>query len=145
MPDVHSPEQRRRNMSAIKGRNTKPELTLRRRLHRLGYRFRLHRKDLPGRPDLVFPSKGKVIFVHGCFWHSHDCRYGQVVPRTNAEFWSEKRTRTMERDAQQLAELRALGWSVLVIWECELRDVDTAVSRAVEFLEKQSHLSDSYI
>lgn len=132
-------------MSAIKGRNTKPELTLRRRLHRLGYRFRLHRKDLPGRPDLVFPSKGKVIFVHGCFWHSHDCRYGQVVPRTNAEFWSEKRTRTMERDAQQLAELRALGWSVLVIWECELRDVDTAVSRAVEFLEKQSHLSDSYI
>lgn len=145
MPDVHSPEQRRRNMSAIKGRNTKPELTLRRRLHRLGYRFRLHRKDLPGRPDLVFPSKGKVIFVHGCFWHSHDCRYGQVVPRTNAEFWSEKRTRTMERDAQQLAELRALGWSVLVIWECELRDVDTAVSRTVEFLEKQSHLSDSYI
>lgn len=145
MPDVHSPEQRRRNMSAIKGRNTKPELTLRRRLHRLGYRFRLHRKDLPGRPDLVFPSKGKVIFVHGCFWHSHDCRYGQVVPRTNAEFWSEKRKRTMERDAQQLAELRALGWSVLVIWECELRDVDTAVSRAVEFLEKQSHLSDSYI
>lgn len=145
MPDVHSPEQRRRNMSAIKGRNTKPELTLRRRLHRLGYRFRLHRKDLPGRPDLVFPSKGKVIFVHGCFWHSHDCRYGQVVPRTNAEFWSEKRKRTMERDAQQLAELRALGWSVLVIWECELRDVDTAVSRTVEFLEKQSHLSDSYI
>jgi DNA mismatch endonuclease (patch repair protein) len=87
MPDVHTPEQRSFNMSRIKNRNTRPEMKVRSLVHRMGYRFRLHRKDLPGKPDLVFPSRHKVLFVHGCFFHMHDCPYGRVVPKTNAEFW----------------------------------------------------------
>jgi DNA mismatch endonuclease (patch repair protein) len=121
MADVHTPEQRSRNMAAIKGANTKPEMRVRSLLHSLGYRFRLHRKDLPGKPDIVLSKYRTVIFVHGCFWHCHDCRWGSVKPKTRAEFWAEKRQGTTERDARNIAALNAGGWKVLVIWECESR------------------------
>tara|TARA_B100000029_G_scaffold479565_1_gene526762 strand:+ start:1283 stop:1684 length:402 start_codon:yes stop_codon:yes gene_type:complete len=121
--DVHTPQQRRYNMSRIKGKNTKPEMVVRRLCHALGYRFRLHRKDLPGRPDLVFPRYEVAIFVHGCFWHSHDCKYGSVQPKTNQKFWKEKRQRTVERDRENIKEIAKLGWKYLVIWECQTKDV----------------------
>ncbi len=108
-------------MSRIRGKDTKPELIVRRACHALGLRFRLHRKDLPGKPDLVFPKHRTVVFVHGCFWHSHDCRYGRVVPATNPEFWRDKRAATVERDRKKTDELRALGWRVLEYWECETK------------------------
>jgi DNA mismatch endonuclease (patch repair protein) len=109
-------------MSRIKGRDTNPELRVRRACHRLGLRFRLQRKDLPGKPDLVFPKHKTVIFVHGCYWHSHDCQYGSVVPKTNADFWKTKRLATVDRDARNVRELEYRGWRVLVYWECELKD-----------------------
>ncbi|MBY4631588.1 very short patch repair endonuclease [Rhizobium croatiense] len=115
------PESRRRNMSAIRPRHTKPEHIVRQLLHRLGYRFRLHRKDLPGHPDIVFPGRWKVIFVHGCFWHRHGCG-NSVLPRTRREWWEAKLHRNVERDEAALAGLRKLGWSPLVIWECEIGD-----------------------
>ena len=122
MTDVHSPEQRSRNMAAIRGKDTKPEIVVRTALHALGYRFRLHRRDLPGTPDIVLPKYRTVIFVHGCFWHSHDCRYGRVTPATRSEFWSEKRAGTVERDQRKIRTLEAKGWQVLTIWECETRE-----------------------
>ncbi len=118
MPDVHTPEQRSYNMSRITSGNTKPEMIVRRLVHGMGYRYRLHRKDLPGKPDLVFPKLRKIIFVHGCFFHLHDCRYGQVVPKTNAEFWKNKRNSNAERDRKNEAELKILGWNILIVWEC---------------------------
>lgn len=121
MTDVLTPEQRSFNMSRIKGRNTKPEMVVRSLVHRMGFRYRLHRKDLPGKPDLVFPSRRKIILVHGCFWHMHDCSYGRVVPRTNAEFWQNKRMGNVERDKRNEAALREAGWNILVIWECQVR------------------------
>jgi DNA mismatch endonuclease (patch repair protein) len=120
--DVHTPEQRARNMAAIKGANTKPEIKVRSLLFQFGYRFRLHRKDLPGKPDIVLPRYRTVIFVHGCFWHCHDCRWGNVTPKTRPEFWADKRRGTTERDARNQAALKAAGWEVLTVWECETRD-----------------------
>jgi DNA mismatch endonuclease (patch repair protein) len=122
MTDVHTPEQRSRNMAAIKGADTKPEMLVRRALYGLGYRYRLHRKDLPGKPDIVLPKLRTVIFVHGCFWHSHDCRWGRVIPKTRAEFWTEKRGGTVTRDDRKARALEELGWRVLTIWECDTRD-----------------------
>lgn len=118
MADVLTPEQRRFNMSQIRSRNTKPEMIVRSLVHRMGYRYRLHRKDLPGKPDLVFPARKKIIFVHGCFFHMHDCSYGRVVPKTNAEFWQKKRQGNVERDGRNLEELENDGWRVLTVWEC---------------------------
>jgi len=111
-------------MAAIKGRNTKPEMRVRSILHALGYRYRLHRKDLPGKPDIVLPKYHTVIFVHGCFWHCHDCRWGNVVPKTRAEFWTDKRRGTTERDTRNMEALRKTGWKILVIWECQSRSPD---------------------
>ena len=111
-------------MSRIRGRDTKPEMRVRRACHRLGLRFRLQRRDLPGKPDLVFPRHRTVIFVHGCYWHSHDCRYGNVVPKTNAEFWRTKRRATIDRDERNVRELEYRGWRVLVYWECETRNAE---------------------
>lgn len=122
-------------MSAIKGKDTKPEMIVRRLAHGLGYRFRLHRRDLPGKPDLVFPKLRKAIFVHGCYWHMHDCRWGSVTPKTNAAFWQAKRLGNVERDARQLAALQALGWQVLTVWECETPDPATLSERLRAFLE----------
>jgi DNA mismatch endonuclease (patch repair protein) len=116
-------------MAAIRGRDTTPELKVRRLLHRLGYRFRLHRRDLPGSPDIVLPRYRTVVFVHGCFWHRHTgCRYA-TIPRTRSDFWLEKFRQNVERDARQQAELRAAGWSVLVVWECELRQIGELSAR----------------
>ena len=134
MPDVHTPEQRSFNMSRIKNRDTKPEMRVRSITHGMGYRYRLHRKDLPGRPDLVFPSKRKVIFVHGCFFHMHDCRYGQVVPKTNAEFWAKKRHSNVERDKRNITELETQGWQVLTVWECETRKPESLPEKIAGFL-----------
>jgi DNA mismatch endonuclease, patch repair protein len=122
MTDVHTPEQRSRNMAAIRGKNTKPELRVRSILHNAGYRFRLHKKDLAGRPDIVVPKYHVAIFVHGCFWHSHTCRFGNVKPATRPEFWAEKRDVTVQRDQKKTDTLREQGWKVIVVWECEVDD-----------------------
>lgn len=135
MTDVLTPEQRRRNMSSIKGRNTKPEMLVRSMIHRMGYRYRLHRSDLPGKPDLVFPGRRKIVLVHGCFWHMHNCRYGNVVPKTNAEFWQKKRSGNVERDKVVLEQLEHLGWKVFTVWECWTRDKELLQQRVTEFLE----------
>jgi DNA mismatch endonuclease Vsr len=127
------PAARRKNMAAIRGVGTKPEMLVRRTAHALGYRFRLHAKDLPGRPDLVFPGRHKVIFVHGCFWHRHGCRHS-VLPRTRQEWWQAKLEGNAARDRRDQDALRALGWRVLVLWECELRDVEGLRSLIVDFL-----------
>lgn len=111
-------------MARIRGRNTKPEMFVRRAAHRLGYRFRLHRRDLPGSPDLVFPGRKKIVFVHGCFWHSHEgCRFA-YKPKTNVEFWETKLRKNRERDIRVKGELECMAWGVLVIWECETVDID---------------------
>jgi DNA mismatch endonuclease (patch repair protein) len=134
MTDVHSPEQRSRNMASIRGKDTKPEKLVRSLLHKLGYRYRLHRKDLPGKPDLVFPSRRKVIFVHGCFWHMHNCRWGKVTPSTNAEFWHTKRKGNSDRDNRAMKGLAAQGWDVYIIWECEIKDQPALAKRIASFL-----------
>jgi DNA mismatch endonuclease, patch repair protein len=120
--DVHNKATRSFNMSRIRGKNTKPEVQVRQLCHRAGLRFRLNRKDLPGKPDLVFPKYRTVLFVHGCFWHSHDCKYGKVTPKTRAEFWAKKRSDTVSRDQRAASALCKDGWRVLAYWECELRD-----------------------
>lgn len=120
MVDVLTPEQRRLNMSRIRGKDTKPELVLRHGLHAMGLRYRLHRKDLPGRPDLVFPRYRAAVLVHGCFWHGHDCPLFKW-PATRREFWQAKIEGNRARDARDLAGLTAAGWRVLVVWECALK------------------------
>lgn len=138
MADRLTPEQRSWNMSLIRGKNTKPELLVRRLLHAKGYRYRLHgsagKDRLPGRPDLVFSGRRKVIFINGCFWHFHNCRAGQHAPKTNAAFWEAKRTRTKNRDADQRRLLIDAGWEVLTVWECELKDGSALEAHLVEFL-----------
>jgi DNA mismatch endonuclease (patch repair protein) len=132
--DVLTPAQRSRNMAAIRGKDTKPEMIVRRIAHGLGYRFRLHRRDLAGAPDLVFPKLKKIINVHGCYWHMHTCRWGRVVPKTNASFWQSKRTGTVSRDRRNLRLLRRDQWKVLIIWECETRDTRRLRHRITRFL-----------
>lgn len=134
MVDVLTPEQRHLVMSHIRSKNTKPEMIVRRLLYAQGYRYRLHANDLPGKPDIVFRGRCKVIFVNGCFWHSHSCADGRHRPQTNADFWEAKRQRTVERDAQAVATLEANGWSVATVWECELRETGTLLRVLREFL-----------
>ncbi len=122
MTDVHTPEQRSYNMSRIRSGNTQPELRVRKLLHGMGLRYRLHGKGLPGKPDLVFAGPRAVLFVHGCFWHMHRCRYGKPVPATNRDFWAEKRRSNSARDKRNRAALRADGWRAFEIWECETRN-----------------------
>ncbi|MCB1921151.1 MAG: DNA mismatch endonuclease Vsr [Candidatus Competibacteraceae bacterium] len=112
---------RRRTMRAVKSRDTKPEMIVRRLVHRAGHRYRLHRADLPGKPDLTFSKKKKIIFVHGCFWHGHNCKRGARQPRQNAEYWIQKISHNKERDIKEQETLQAMGWKVLVIWECQLK------------------------
>ncbi|MDX3899381.1 MAG: DNA mismatch endonuclease Vsr [Sphingobium sp.] len=127
---------RSRTMRAVKSTDTKPEMLVRRLAHRLGYRFRLHRKDLPGSPDLVFPGRRRVIFVHGCFWHGHHCKRGARPPKTNAEYWRAKIARNRARDERVIGELEAIGWRSMTIWECELRDEDALSLRLRRYLEQ---------
>lgn len=115
-------------MARVRGRDTKPELMVRRMLHAMGYRFRLHRRELPGSPDIVFFKRRCVVFVHGCFWHGHDCARGFRVPRANADFWRAKFDRNRKRDAEVAAALAAMGWRVEVVWECALRDPDAVAA-----------------
>ena len=135
-----TPEQRHRCMSRIRGRDTKPELVVRRWLWRQGYRYRLYVKSLPGRPDIVMRKWHTVILVNGCFWHGHECQNNRQRPSTNATFWKEKIDRNRERDARNQALLQAAGWHVIVVWECQLspkrreatlRELDLALSRIV--------------
>jgi DNA mismatch endonuclease (patch repair protein) len=118
--DALSPEQRGRLMGRVGNRNTGPELTVRRLVYSLGYRYRLHARNLPGRPDLVFTRRRKVVFVHGCFWHRHDCKRGNVVPKTRTKYWLAKFRTNVKRDAMNNQVLKEQGWKILTIWECEL-------------------------
>ena len=122
MTDVFTPEKRSAVMRQVKGRDTSPEMKVRRLLWRLGARYRLHRKDLPGAPDIVLPGRRLAIFVHGCFWHGHDCARGARVPKQNRDYWEAKIGRNRARDLRTQAELQALGWTPLILWECELKD-----------------------
>lgn len=124
------------NMRAIRSRDTLPERKVRSLVHALGYRFRLHRQDLPGKPDLVFPCKRKVIFVNGCFWHSHACKSG-LIPKTNREFWLSKLRQNRARDKKNLRALAEKGWDVLVVWQCELKDADLLSNRLKKFLGRR--------
>jgi DNA mismatch endonuclease Vsr len=122
-------------MAAVHSKDTKPEMVVRRLVHRLGYRFRVHRKDLPGKPDLVFPSRRKAIFVHGCFWHRHKgCRYA-TVPKTRTDFWQEKFEANVVRDHKSLAALTQAGWSVLIVWQCELKEIGKLAEKIDAFLK----------
>jgi DNA mismatch endonuclease (patch repair protein) len=121
-------------MARIRKVNTKPELIVRKLLHRLGFRYLLYRRELPGNPDIVFPGRKKVILVHGCFWHRHDCPWGRKVPTSNRDYWLPKLRRNRARDKRNLIKLKALGWTPLTVWECELSDVDSLSARLVQFL-----------
>ena len=121
-------------MSKVRQANTSPELAVRTVLHRLGYRYVLHAKQLPGRPDLVFPSRRKVIFVHGCFWHRHCCRHGRIRAKTNVAFWQNKLDQNKLRDRRKACALRAEGWKVLEVWECQVRR-GSWLTRALTILE----------
>lgn len=135
MPDIFAPEKRHEIMQNVKTKNTAPEIKLRSLLHKNGFRFRANRKDLPGKPDIVLPKYRAVIFVHGCFWHGHDCPRGQR-PQTNADFWKQKIDRNVIRDKSDVSLLESLGWRVLIVWECEIKKKNEAVllSRVKEFL-----------
>lgn len=129
MADVLTPAQRSRCMAAIRGKDTKPELAVRSVLYALDYRFRIHRSDLPGKPDIVLPRHSLAIFVHGCFWHMHSCRFGRVVPKTNAAFWASKRQSNVSRDRRNRLALRKLGWRTITIWECQTKDPERLARR----------------
>jgi len=128
MTDVYSPEKRSAVMARVKAKNTTPELAVRKALTGLGARYRLHRKDLPGKPDIVLPGRRLAIFVHGCFWHGHDCARGARVPQANRDYWVAKVARNQARDQRNCADLAVGGWRVETVWECELKD--PAVLRA---------------
>jgi DNA mismatch endonuclease, patch repair protein len=134
MADVLTPAQRRLNMSRIRSTNSVPEMRVRRLTHGMGYRYTVHDEGLPGTPDLVFASRRKVIFVHGCYWHRHSCPLGRPVSKTNTAFWSRKLAGNVARDARQQQELRDLGWDVLVLWECETQLLPILKERIQSFL-----------
>lgn len=135
--DIMEPGRRSALMSRIRGKDTKPELAVRHLAHSMGYRFRLHRRDLPGKPDLVFPRLRKVVFVHGCFWHQHSgCRYA-YQPKSRIEFWRAKFLANKRRDRAALIALNDLGWDTLVVWECETSDTRSLERELVAFLKKR--------
>ena len=125
-------EQRSRNMSAIKSKNTKPEIKVRKILHSMGYRFSLHSKDLPGSPDIVLPKYKTVIFVHGCFWHRHEnCKYAST-PKTRKEFWNKKFTENKKRDSEIQEKIKILDWRSVVIWECETKNIENLRDKIID-------------
>lgn len=134
--DVFAPEKRSAVMRRVKGRDTGPELKVRRLLWRLGARYRLHRRDLPGSPDIVLPGRRIAIFVHGCFWHGHDCARGARVPKANRDYWTAKVARNRARDAAAREALSAAGWRAETLWECELRDKAALEARLVALLAR---------
>jgi len=131
--DNISASRRSENMRRIRSRDTQPEIRIRSLLHRKGYRFRLHRTDLPGCPDLVFPSRKKVIFIHGCFWHQHTCVDGRL-PKSRLEYWKPKLERNKARDVEHRRKLRKLGWGSLIVWECQTVDTARVLDRVSHFL-----------
>lgn len=138
MTDVFTAQKRTTIMRAIRGTDTKPECLVRRLVHGLGYRFRLHVRQLPGNPDLVFPARRKIVFVHGCFWHRHQCRRGQSTPKTRTVFWQEKLESNKRRDDKNRRKLYRLGWSAIAVWECQTapKKREALMTRLVRFLEK---------
>lgn len=132
--DTLTKAQRSERMSRVRGRDTKPEMMVRSSLHARGYRYRLHDKNLPGRPDLSFPGRQKTIFVHGCFWHMHEGCVLARMPKSRLDFWRPKLEGNRARDAVKLAQFRAAGWGVMVVWECELRDLQGLLARIEAFL-----------
>ncbi|SDP49717.1 very short patch repair endonuclease [Afipia sp. GAS231] len=133
MADTRTKEQRSRIMKSVGTQDTGPELLVRRLLHRAGYRYRLHRKDLPGRPDIVFPSRRKAIFIHGCFWHGHDCGKGKL-PKSRTEYWTAKIKANQDRDAKVVSRLKKDGWQILTLWQCELKSAEATERILREFL-----------
>lgn len=140
--DTRTPEQRRRIMQAVRSKDTGPELTVRRLLHRMGYRYRLHRTDLPGRPDIAFIGRKKAVFVHGCFWHGHDCRKGRA-PKSRLDYWQPKLQGNIKRDRANKELLEARGWTVLTVWQCELCDLSALATRLQDFVEDQKKAIDT--
>jgi DNA mismatch endonuclease, patch repair protein len=135
--DKLTPAQRSENMRRIKSKNTKPELTVRRAIRALGFGgYRLHRRDIPGNPDIAWIGKKSAVFVHGCFWHGHDCKEGLRVPKSRADYWVPKIARTRQRDEAHRASLEARGWDTLVLWECEAAKPSTLESKLAEFLKR---------
>ncbi len=134
MTDVLTKEQRSFNMSRIRGKNTRPEIIVRSLVHRMGYRYGLNKRNLSGQPDIVLTCHKKIIFIHGCFWHMHKCRYGKVVPQTHKKFWQTKRLGNVVRDRKNIKELKSLGWKVLVIWECQTKNISKLTQKLKTFL-----------
>ncbi|MCC5930320.1 MAG: DNA mismatch endonuclease Vsr [Cyclobacteriaceae bacterium] len=135
MADVHKPEVRSHNMRQIKGKNTKPETLVRKFLHANGFRYRLHVKELPGKPDIVLPKYNTIIMVHGCFWHGHEgCKYF-VIPKTRTQWWVDKINRTREKDLECTLELQQRGWKMLTVWECELKPDQR--NKKLDFISKR--------
>jgi len=137
MTDVFSKEKRSWIMSRVRGRATKPEILVRSFVHRMGFRFRIHRRDLPGNPDIVLPRHGKVIFVHGCFWHGHKRCQRSKRPTTNKGFWNKKLDENIERDKRFQRKLRLMGWKVLVLWQCEVRKPEKMLRKLERFLHDE--------
>jgi len=131
--DTLTPAGRSAVMKRVQSKNTQPEMAVRSLVHGMGFRYALHRRDLPGNPDLVFPARDRVIFVHGCFWHGHSCRAGRNRPSSNTAYWTAKLERNCNRDAANLRRLRSLGWRVLVLWECELKNPARLRARVKRF------------
>ncbi|MBE3145391.1 MAG: DNA mismatch endonuclease Vsr [Planctomycetes bacterium] len=133
--DVLTKKQRSFNMSQIRSKNTSPEITVRSLVHRMGYRYGLHRSDLPGHPDIVLVKYKKIVFVHGCFWHMHRCRFGRVIPATRTNFWQNKRRGNVSRDKCNSQKLKTMGWKILIVWECQMKDAEKLTRRLQAFLK----------
>lgn len=145
MTDIVDPKTRSRMMSGIKGKNTKPEIVIRQRLHARGYRFRLHRKDLPGSPDIVLPKYQAVVLINGCFWHGHECRLFKW-PKTRPEFWRNKIEGNIRRDQQKLSELKKMGWRICLLWECEIKGArEEHLNEVIENISKWLSADDSHL
>ncbi|NUN96093.1 MAG: DNA mismatch endonuclease Vsr [Candidatus Omnitrophica bacterium] len=132
--DPLTPEQRRLTMSRVRSKDTRPEMVVRRLIHRMGFRFRLHRRDLPGNPDIVLSRFRCIVMVHGCFWHHHRCKHGRKIPRSNQLYWLPKIEKTVQRDKRNRRDLQRLGWSILTVWECQLKNKEFVRKRIERFL-----------
>jgi DNA mismatch endonuclease (patch repair protein) len=144
MADTLTPSQRSERMSRVRGQGTKPEMIVRRLVHGMGFRYRLHSRELPGTPDLVFPGRGKAIFVHGCFWHRHpdpSCKLARM-PKSRLDFWQPKLQGNRARDLRHRRELEALGWRILVVWECQMRDKEQLENKLRDFLIEEDENED---